>query len=175
MMKTEILKPVVIMRCEELKEFHYQKVREIYEEGIATGHATFEKSVPEWVNWDQNHLPYGRIIAIIENKVVGWAALSPVSERCVYAGIAEVSIYITTKHRGKGIGDELLKALINESEKNNIWTLQAGIFPENIPSIKIHEQNGFRKVGIREKLGKMDDTWLDVLLFERRSKLVGIN
>jgi L-amino acid N-acyltransferase YncA len=148
-------------------------VKQIYEEGIATGLATFEQKAPGWTDWDSSHLSQGRIIAKEDGNIIGWAALTPVSGRCVYAGVAEVSIYVSGKARGKGLGKQLLQRLIEESELNNIWTLQAGIFPENKASIKIHECNGFRMVGFREKIGKMNGIWRDTILMERRSKIIG--
>lgn len=153
----------------------WTSVANIYKEGILTGNATFEQDVPTYEEWDNGHLKSCRIVAILNNQIVGWAALSPVSGRCVYAGVAEVSVYVSDKHRGHKIGALLLNNLIAESEKENFWTLQAGIFPENIPSIKLHEQLGFRKVGHREKIGKMSGLWRDTLLFERRSESIGIN
>jgi L-amino acid N-acyltransferase YncA len=162
------------MKIHRLKEEHFIFVKSIYEEGIATRNATFETEVPPWQTWDKNHLQHSRLVAEENGEVAGWAALTPVSGRCVYAGVAEVSIYIGGKFRGKGIGRVLLKELIFESEKNGLWTLQAGIFPENVSSIKLHEHCGFRKVGFREKVGAINGIWRDTLLFERRSKTVGV-
>ncbi|MGG9961927.1 GNAT family N-acetyltransferase [Ferruginibacter sp. SUN106] len=153
---------------------HWSSVKKIYEEGIATGNATFQTTAPEWEEWDASHVKNSRLIANENNKVLGWAALTAVSGRCVYAGVAEVSVYVADAARGKGIGKKLLQALIEESEKNNFWTLQAGIFPENISSIKIHEDCGFRIIGRREKIGKMENSWRDTLLLERRSSITGI-
>jgi len=150
-------------------------VARIYEEGIATMNATFEKQIPDWNSWDKSHRKDCRLIALVDNKVVGWAALSNISGRCVYSGVAEVSVYVDSRNRGKGIGDMLLSSLIKESEKCGIWTLQAGIFPENISSIKLHHKHGFRTIGIRERLGKMNNKWRDVALLERRSQIVGID
>ena len=150
-------------------------VARIYRSGIETKNATFETQVPDWNTWDNAHRKDCRLIAKIDSKIVGWAALSDVSDRCVYSGVAEVSIYIDTEYWGKGIGDKLLKSLIRESETIEIWTLQAGIFPENENSIKLHQENGFRIIGTREKIGKMDNNWRDVVLLERRSKIIGIN
>jgi len=147
-------------------------VREIYEQGIATGNATFATDAPEWQAWDAGHLKSCRLAAHDNGTLVGWAALSAVSSRCVYAGVAEVSVYIASAARGKGIGKKLLQALVQESEKQGLWTLQAGIFPENEPSIATHLACGFRQVGRRERLGKMKGIWRDVLLFERRSNHV---
>jgi phosphinothricin acetyltransferase len=149
-------------------------VRAIYEEGIATGDATFQRHAPTWEEWDAGHLREGRLIAERTSLIVGWAALSGVSSRCVYAGVAEVSIYVAAAARGGGIGRCLLEALVAESERAGIWTLQAGIFPENLPSLTVHERCGFRRVGRREKLGQMDGRWRDVLLLERRSRSVGV-
>jgi len=165
-----------------MKPEHWNAVKEIYEEGIATGNATFETSAPTWEKWNESHLSFARIIAAEENEsqtyrqeILGWAALSKVSDRCVYAGVAEVSVYIKGAARGKGIGSMLLDALIKESEANGIWTLTAGIFPENVSSISLHEKAGFRILGRRERIGKMNGKWRDTLQFERRSKLVGVD
>ncbi len=152
----------------------WKAVKEIYEEGIATGNATFQQSAPEWEEWNNNHLAHSRIIAKEEDNILGWAALTPVSGRCVYAGVAEVSVYVSDKARGRGLGKQLLQKLIEESEANNLWTLQAGIFPENISSIKIHENCGFRTIGKRERIGKMNGVWRDTVLLERRSNKVGV-
>jgi L-amino acid N-acyltransferase YncA len=146
----------------------------IYLEGIATGHATFEQSAPEWDKWDAGHLAAARIVARSDNgDVLGWAALSPVSSRCVYAGVAEVSVYVAESARGRGVGRALLERLIDDSEANGIWTLQAGIFPENIASFSLHQSAGFRIVGNRERLGQMNGRWRDVVLLERRSEVAG--
>ncbi len=153
----------------------WDAVARIYKEGIATNMATFEKEIPSWETWNQSHLKTGRIVAKMKNEIAGWAALSAVSSRCVYGGVAEVSVYVSANYRGKNIGFLLLEKLIHESEKNGIWTLQSGIFPENIPSIKIHQKVGFRQIGYREKIGQLDGVWKDNLLFERRSKKVGMN
>jgi Sortase and related acyltransferases len=151
----------------------WPEVAKIYTQGIATRNATFQQKAPEWEEWDAAHRPDCRLMAVLEDKVVGWAALSKVSGRCVYSGVAEVSIYIDEQFRGQGIGNVLMEALIDESEKNGIWTLQAGIFPENKASIRLHESQGFRVIGIREKLGQMDGNWRNVAMLERRSKVVG--
>lgn len=152
---------------------HWPAVKAIYEQGIATGDATFQTSAPGWEEWDRSHLDHSRLVAMEGGQVAGWAALTPVSGRCVYAGVAEISVYIDQGHRGKGIGKALLEAVIASSEANNIWTLQAGIFPENAASIRLHETAGFRRVGIRERIGKMGDRWRDTVLFEKRSGIVG--
>ena len=158
-----------------MKPSDWEAVKEIYEEGIATGNATFQQSAPTWEEWNNHHLTHSRIVAKEGDNILGWAALTPVSGRCVYAGVAEVSVYVSDKARGKGLGKQLLQKLIEESEANNIWTLQAGIFPENTPSIKIHEACGFRIFGKRERIGRMNGVWRDNLVLERRSKTVGIN
>lgn len=152
---------------------HWQDVKDIYEKGIATGHATFQTNAPAWEEWDVSHLKNCRLIALSNGKITGWAALSPISSRCVYSGVAEVSVYIDPSLSGKGIGSLLLQELISKSEKEGIWTLQSGIFPENITSIKIHEKMGFRTLGIREKIGKQHGIWRDTVLMERRSKIAG--
>jgi len=152
----------------------YEQVVQIYAEGLETGTATFETKIPNWEAWDASHHNFGRI-AILENeKMLGWATLSAVSKRAVYAGVAEVSIYVAQDSRGKGVGKKLLTALILESEKNNIWTLQAGIFKENIASINLHLKCGFRKIGFREKVASRNGIWYDNVIMERRSKLIGI-
>ncbi|MFI5152758.1 MAG: GNAT family N-acetyltransferase [Chitinophagales bacterium] len=157
-----------------LEPLHWEAVRRIYEEGIATGHATFQLTAPEWEAWNKEHLSHSRLVALENDEVIGWAALTPVSGRCIYSGVAEVSIYVSGQSRGKGIGKKLLAALIKKSEENNIWTLQAGIFPENRASLKIHEENQFRLIGKRERIGKMNGQWRDTLFLERRSRKVGI-
>lgn len=154
---------------EALEERHWPQVREIYLEGIATGLATFETEAPDWESWRATHLTNCSLVAIERDQVVGWAALSPVSSRCTYSGVAEVSVYVSRRKRGLGIGTSLLKELIRASEREGIWTLEAGIFPENKGSLQIHFKNGFRTVGRRERLGKLNGTWRDVLLLERRS------
>jgi len=147
-------------------------VRTIYNEGIATRNATFITASPEWPEWDGGHLQSCRLVADDAGRVMGWAALSPVSSRCVYAGVAEVSVYVAAAAQGRGIGRALLAALVEASEADKLWTLQAGILPENVGSVAIHERCGFRLVGRREKLGRMDGVWRDVLLMERRSPFV---
>jgi len=152
----------------------WERVRAIYLEGIATGNATFETIAPSWEDWDSRHLSHSRLVARTSHDIGGWAALSPVSRREVYSGVAEVSIYVGSAHRGKSIGRGLLAALISESEKNGIWTLQAGIFPENKRSLLLHERAGFREIGRRERIGRMNGQWRDVVLLERRSNTVGL-
>jgi len=163
-----------MITLDKMEPADWEAVRRIYEEGIATGNATFQQQAPNWEEWNKVHLLHSRIIAKEDGTTLGWAALTPVSGRCVYAGVAEVSVYVSDKARGKGLGKKLLQKLIEESEANNIWTLQAGIFPENIASIKIHEACGFRTLGIREKIGQMNGIWRDTVLMERRSKIIGV-
>ncbi len=151
----------------------WEAVRTIYLEGIATGHATFEQHAPDWTHWDLSHLPSCRLVARLSGEIAGWAALSPVSSRRVYCGVAEVSIYIAVRARGQKIGERLLRALIDASERAGLWTLQAGIFPENLASIALHKRAGFRVVGTRERLGCLDGRWRDVILLERRSSAEG--
>ena len=157
-----------------MEPIDWEQVKAIYEEGIKTGNATFETIAPEWGEWDKNHLQENRIVAKKDERILGWAALTPVSGRCVYAGVAEVSVYIDGNTRGKGLGKQLLQKLIEQSEANNLWTLQAGIFPENAASIKLHEACGFRMIGRRERIGMMDGIWRDTVLLERRSNKVGL-
>ena len=161
------------MEIVELNQNHWEDVREIYLQGIATKQATFQTTASEWEEWDQSHLPGLRYVALIDQSVAGWVALSGVSSRCVYAGVAEVSVYIHQDFRAQGVGIALMQRVITESELNNIWTLQSGIFPENTASIALHEKCGFRKVGYREKIGKMEGIWRDTILMERRSKITG--
>jgi phosphinothricin acetyltransferase len=153
---------------------HWPDVLRIYLEGIATGNATFETEAPSWERWNTGHLANCRLIAQQGSAVLGWAALSPVSSRRVYAGVAEVSVYVAKAARGRGVGRELLSALIESSENSGLWTLQAGIFPENAASISLHKSLGFREVGRRERIGKMGETWRDVILLERRSAKIGL-
>ena len=147
----------------------------IYGEGIATGQATFETILPEWQQWDAGHLPLGRFVAREGNKILGWAALSPVSRRQVYAGVAEVSVYIAASARGKGVGKALMAKLIEASEANGFWTLQSSIFPENLASIELHLKHGFRELGRRKRVAKLQGVWRDTVLLERRSQVVGID
>ena len=161
-------------------------VREIYREGIATGNATFETELPDWEKWDSNHRKDCRLLALEptgdgdllirfdKGPILGWAALSRVSNRNVYSGVAEVSVYVSAAARGRGVGKALLQALVHESELCGIWTLQAGIFQENVVSIALHKSCGFREVGVRRRIGKLGEVWRDVLLLERRSSKVGV-
>jgi len=158
----------------EITEKNYNQVAEIYEEGIATGKATFETKIPKWEAWDASHLSFGRIALIENNQMLGWAALSPVSSRCVYGGVAEVSVYVAEAARGKGVGKTLLNKLKEISEQNNIWTLQSSIFRNNSSSKALHLKCGFREIGYKEKIGQLNGVWLDNVLLERRSEVVGI-
>lgn len=160
------------MEIRKLLDTDWSQVRLIYEKGINTGNATFQTSTPSWEDWNQSHLASCRIIAETNGLIIGWGALTPVSSRCVYAGVAEVSVYVDPEHSGKGIGLALLNELVTQSEAEGIWTLQAGIFPENIASLRIHEKAGFRILGIREKIGKQNGIWRNTALLERRSTLI---
>ncbi|MBC5775496.1 N-acetyltransferase [Pontibacter sp. KCTC 32443] len=158
----------------ELLATHYPEVKEIYELGIATNNATLETKAPEWEEWDAKYMKSCRLVALQDGRVTGWAALTAVSGRCVYAGVAEVSVYIHPEFKRQGIGRLLLNRLVAASEQEGIWTLQAGILKENVASIKLHEQCGFRVIGVREKLGQLHGQWRDICLMERRSKVVGV-
>lgn len=162
------------MEIEQLTEKHWPEVSAIYASGLATGNANFSSGVPGWEEWDKAHLKNCRLVMTDNGKVMGWAALTAISDRCVYAGVAEVSVYVHEDARGGGIGRRLLEAIVEESEKNNLWTLEARIFAENHASIKIHQANGFRIVGRRERIGQLNGVWRDILLLERRSIKVGV-
>ena len=152
----------------------WEQVRSIYLEGLSGGNSTFETETPSWEQWDEGHLQFARLVMRDGNRILGWAALSPVSKRSVYRGVAELTVYVTESARGRGIGRALLEALIAQSERNGIWTLQASIFPENIASAKLHLSCGFREVGRRERIAILKGVWRDTLLFERRSTRVGV-
>jgi phosphinothricin acetyltransferase len=158
---------------EGLRPEHWPEVVRIYAEGIATGDATFETDVPCWRQWDRAHLPAHRFVALREGKVVGWVAVGPVSDRCVYSGVVENSVYVAEGGRGLGVGRLLLEQLVASTEAAGIWTIQTGIFPENEASLRVHERVGFEVVGRRKRLGKLRGVWRDVLLLERRSSVVG--
>ncbi|MED4082519.1 GNAT family N-acetyltransferase [Halalkalibacterium halodurans] len=162
------------IRIIEMTDNDWPEVERIYREGIETGNATFETEAPSWEKWDAGHVKSCRFVAKIKEKVVGWVALSPVSSRCVYQGVAEVSVYVGSTGRGKGVGRKLLASVVEESEKQGYWTLQASVFPENVASLKLHRQLGFREVGKRERLAKREGVWRDVILLERRSEKIGL-
>lgn len=151
----------------------WEEVRAIYLEGIATGQATFEVEAPTWDEWDAAHHPFARRVARCDGRVVGWAALSPASRRRCYAGVAEVSVYVAGTHRGRGVGRQLLLAVIAESERRGVWTLQGATFPENEASLRLQRRCGFREVGRRERVAQLHGTWRDTVLTERRSTVVG--
>jgi L-amino acid N-acyltransferase YncA len=159
------------MEIRDLGPLDWLEVARIYGEGIRTGDATFETEVPSWEAWDGAH-PEHRLVAELDGTVAGWAALSPYSDRCCYRGVAEVSVYVASRAQGRGLGRALLQELITRSEAAGIWTLQAGVFPENKPSLRLHLGCGFRLVGVRERLGEVHGEWRDVLLLERRSEVV---
>jgi phosphinothricin acetyltransferase len=152
---------------------HWNAVARIYGEGLATGNATFETEVPPWERWDAVHLAGHRLVALDGGQVVGWTALSPVSDRCAYAGVAEESVYVAGAARGRGIGQALLEEVIRRSEQDGIWTIQTNIFPENDASLRLHQRVGFRVVGTRERVGRLHGVWRDVVFVERRSALFG--
>ncbi|MDF2678348.1 MAG: sortase-like acyltransferase [Bacillota bacterium] len=158
---------------EVMKASDWTQVVEIYTEGIKTKIATFQSEAPSWEEWNKGHCESCRLVARAGDTILGWAALSPVSSRCIYAGVAEVSIYIGKQYQGQKVGTALLEKLIELSEGNGYWTLQSGIIKENTSSLNLHKKCGFREIGYRERLGKMDNgKWHDVVLVERRSKLV---
>ena len=163
-------------KIDEMKQLDWAQVSYIYLEGIKTGIATFQSEVPTWEIWNNEHISSCRLVVRFGNTVLGWAALSPTSSRCIYEGVAEVSIYIEENYRGQGLGKILLEDLVKLSEENGFWTLQSEIIRENTSSIVLHEKCGFRELGIREKVAKMDNgKWHDVFFVERRSKVVGIS
>ena len=166
-----IIPAVIAIRA--IRPSDWTAIRSIYLEGIATGDATFEADAPTWEEWDKAHLQTCRLLATRAEDVIGWAALSPVSSRCVYEGVAEVSVYVAGRARGQGVGTALLNGLIGASERAGLWTLESGIFPENVASLALHKACGFREVGRRERLGRMNDRWRDVVLLERRSPVLG--
>lgn len=151
---------------------HYTRVAEIYSEGLATGISTFETKVPSWDEWNEKFLTQGRLVAVIDEKIAAWCTLGAVSKREVYRGVAEITIYVGREFRGKGIGKQLLLALIEESEKLGFWTLQARIFPQNNASIQLHKACGFRMMGRKEKIGARNGLWFDNVELERRSEKI---
>lgn len=159
---------------EKMARADWPAVQDIFAQGIKSGNATFEKSPPSWEEWDRSHLQFCRFVAKENSQVFGWAALSAFSSRTVYAGVAEVSLYVADLAQNRGVGTILLETLVESAEKQGLWTLQAGIFPENEKSIHLHKKCGFKIVGTRNKLGQMHGVWRDVLLMERRSTVVGL-
>ena len=160
--------PTPTIVVEPMRPDDWDEVRAIYESGIATGDATFETAAPSWEEWDRGHLPEHRLVARIDGSVAGWAALAPVSSRCAYEGVAENSVYVTPSAAGRGVGRALLSALVANAEAAGIWTIQTGIFPENGASLALHTRCGFRVVGVRERLGRLNGRWRDVVFLERR-------
>ena len=160
---------------EEIRPGDWEQVRAIYREGIDTGEATFETGVPKWDDWHAAHLSHPRLVAREDRLVLGWAALSPVSKRSVYAGVAEVSVYVGRDHRQRGLGRALLEEVVKKSEEHGIWTIQAVVFPENKATVALHLGCGFREVGRRERISKLHGAWRDTILFERRSQRIGID
>lgn len=152
-----------------------QRILEIYKMGLDTRNATFETKVPAWSDWDLKHHKHSRFVYLQDDRILGWAALSPVSAREVYSGVAELSIYIDTNCLGKGIGSKLMEKLIGSSEENGIWTLQSSVFPENTATLKLHEKFDFRILGKRERIAPLDGKWRDTVILERRSKKTGYN
>ena len=157
---------------EKLRPEHWPGVVRVFEEGIATRNATFETEAPTWDAWDSSHLPEHRLVALRDGDVAGLAAVSPVSDRSCYRGVVENSVYVSETARGQGVGQRLLEEVIASTEAAGIWTIEAGMFPENEGSIRLHERVGFQIVGRRERIGKLDGVWRDVLLLERRSARV---
>jgi L-amino acid N-acyltransferase YncA len=160
------------LRIEAMRAADWSGVAAVYAEGIATGDATFETEVPGWKEWNAAHLVEHRFVALQDEAVVGWVAASPVSGRCVYRGVVEESVYVAERSRGRGVGRLLLQRLIASTEASGVWTIETGIFPENVASLALHESCGFRRVGVRERLGSLDGRWRDVVLLERRSPAV---
>ncbi len=153
-----------------MEQSDWETVSRIYQQGMDTNKATFETECPSWELFNESHSMECRLVILLDNDVIGWAALSPVSDRCIYTGVADISIYIENQHTGKGAGTALMQALIQQSEKAGYWTLQSGIMSDNTQSVKLHEKCGFRLVGFRERIGKdRFGIWRDTLLFERRT------
>jgi L-amino acid N-acyltransferase YncA len=160
------------MEIRGLRPQDWPAVRAVYEAGIATGNATFETDAPSREVWNAAHLPAHRLVAAEGDRVLAWAALAPISDRCAYAGVAEDSVYVAPDAQGRGVGRQLLGALVTGAEQAGIWTVQTGIFPENEGSVRLHQSCGFRVVGVRERLGRLNGHWRDVLLLERRSPAI---
>ena len=163
---------LVQIEIRDLRPLDWPEVAAIYKDGIETGNATFELAPPSWEEWDAGHTDI-RLIAELDGRTAGWASLSPTSSRCCYRGVVENSVYVASWAQGQGVGRALLEELIARSEAAGIWTLVAGIFPENKASVRLHLGCGFRLVGVRERLGELNGVWRDVLLLERRSEVVG--
>ena len=159
---------------DQMRPPDWDEVREIYLQGIAGGQATFETEAPDWENWDANHLAFARMVAREDEHLIGWAALSPISARRAYAGVAETSVYVASDQRGTGVGRMLLEALVSVSERHGIWTLQAIMFPENQASVALHRACGFREIGRRDRISKLNGVWRDTVLLERRSTRIGV-
>jgi L-amino acid N-acyltransferase YncA len=159
---------------EEMRQDDWDVVRFIFEDGLATGNASFEVESPSWQEWDERHHRHSRLVARTGDRVVGWAALAPVSHRACYAGVAEVSLYVASDWRGQGIGKRLLEALIASSERHGIWSLYSSTFPENEASTRLQISCGFRVVGRRERIARHRGAWRDTIITERRSKVVGL-
>ena len=158
------------MKIESLTKQHWVEVAEIYQNGIDTKNATFRTEVPAWEDFDASHHQHSRFVVVANNIVLGWCAISPVSKRAAYKGVAEVSVYVSLQFVGKGIGNLLMQSLIKSSDENGIWTLYSSLFPENKSSVQLHLKNGFRYIGKREKIAQQDGVWRDTVLYERRSK-----
>ncbi|MDD4645427.1 MAG: GNAT family N-acetyltransferase [Bacteroidales bacterium] len=150
------------------------RILEIFQMGVETRNATFETSVPSWSEWDSKHLRHSRFVYTEGDQILGWIALSPFSARKAYEGVAEISVYIDTESLGKGIGTELMNAVIASSEQEGVWTLYSHVFPENIATLRLHTKFGFRIIGIRESIAQLDGQWRDTVLLERRSKKTGV-
>ena len=151
-----------------LEPADYPAVADVFAEGIATGRATFETRVPTWEEWDAAHLSEHRFVAELDGELAGWVAVVPYSRRAVYRGVGEESVYVAERARGRGVGRALLEAVIESARNGELWTLQAGIFPDNVASLELHRRLGFREVGVRERIGQLDGAWRDVVLLELR-------
>ena len=157
-----------------MRDEDWDAVRGIYQEGIDTGNASFETQAPDWAAWNAKYHGHSRLVARVGGRIIGWAALAPVSPRACYAGVAEVSVYVTDEAQGRGVGNKLLTALIASSELNGIWTLYGHTFPENEASLRLQAACGFRVIGRRERIGQLNGVWRDTVMTERRSKVVGV-
>ena len=162
------------MRIEPMTPGDWPEVRTIYEEGIATGQGTFETAAPSWEQWNEARCPHSRLVAR-EARVIGWAALTPVSSRACYKGVAEVGLYVAASWRGRGVGRALMEAVIESAEANGVWTLQAATFPENTASLALQRRCGFREIGFRERIARHHGVWRNTIVLERRSGIVGID